>query len=141
MIERPVEDVFGALISAGDFASWNPTIRASRELTPGDVGDGSLFEWDLRGFGKVRQELREFEQDRRLRLVPQAKFLSGGHRFILTDLGQETRVDHELEMIPRGPMRILSPILGMVGRKNLKDTANALKAHLEENDPPRGIAG
>jgi uncharacterized protein YndB with AHSA1/START domain len=75
MIERPVEDVFGALISAGDFASWNPTIRASRELTPGDVGDGSLFEWDLRGFGKVRQELREFEQDRRLRLVPQAKFL------------------------------------------------------------------
>jgi hypothetical protein len=44
-------------------------------------------------------------------------------------------------MIPRGPMRILSPILGMVGRKNLKDTANALKAHLEENDPPRGIAG
>lgn len=141
MIERPVEAVFRALTSAGDYASWNPTIKASRTLTPGDVGDGALFEWDLRGFGTVRQELREFEQDHRLRLVPQANFLSGGHRFILTDLGPETRVDHELEMIARGPMKLLSPILWMVGRKNLGDTANALKAYLEANDPPRDSAG
>src|SRR5437867_5857551 len=125
-IQRPVEDVFGTLIAAGDFATWNPTIKASRQLTPGDPGDGSQFEWDLRGFGTVRQELREFERDRRLRLMPLMKSLSGGHRFILTDLGQETRVDHEIEMTPRGLFKLFSPIMGMIGRKNLNDTANAL---------------
>jgi uncharacterized protein YndB with AHSA1/START domain len=140
-IERPVEDVFGTLIAAGDFASWNPTIKASRQLTLGDVGDGSQFEWDLRGFGKVRQELREFEQDHRLRLEPQMKSLSGGHRFILTDLGQGTRVDHELEMTPRGLFRLFSPIMGMIGRKNLNDTANALKAYLEAEGPRSGASG
>jgi len=128
--------VFGTLLDAGDFASWNPTIKASRQLTPGEVGDGSQFEWELRGFGTVRQELREFERDRQLRLVPLMKSLSGGHRFILTDLGHETRVDHELEMIPRGPMKLLSPLMGVIGRKNLKDTANALKAFLEATERP-----
>jgi uncharacterized protein YndB with AHSA1/START domain len=137
-ISRPVEDVFGTLSAAGDFASWNPTIKASRQLTAGDVGDGSQFEWDLRGFGTVRQELQEFERDHRLRLVPQMKSLAGGHRFTLTDLGQETRVDHELEMTPRGLFKLFSPIMGVIGRKNLKDTANALKSHLEAKDRPSG---
>jgi uncharacterized protein YndB with AHSA1/START domain len=140
-IERPVSDVFRVLISAGSFATWNPTIKASRQVTPGDVGDGSQFEWDLRGFGTVRQELREFERDHQLRLVPLMKSLSGGHRFILTDLGQSTRVDHELEMTPQGAMKLLSPIMGMVARKNLNDTANALKAHLEGEDQPASGGG
>jgi uncharacterized protein YndB with AHSA1/START domain len=140
-IERPVQDVFRTLSAAGDFASWNPTIKTSRQLTPGDVGDGSQFEWTLRGFGKVRQELREFDRDHRLRLVPQTKFLSGGHRFILTDLDRGSRVDHELEMTPQGPFRLFSPIIGVIGRKNLRDTANALKAFLEAQDSPPAIAG
>ena len=130
-IDRSVTDVFGTLIDAGDFASWNPTIKASRQVTPGDVGDGSRFEWDLRGFGTVGQELQEFERDHQLRLVPLMKSISGGHRFILTDLGQRTRVDHELEMTPQGLFKLFSPVMGMMGRKNLNDTANALKAHLE----------
>jgi uncharacterized protein YndB with AHSA1/START domain len=137
-IDRPVSDVFSTLISAGDFATWNPTIKASRQVTPGDVGDGSLFEWDLRGFGTVRQVLQEFDRDHQLRMVPLMKSLSGGHRFTLTDLGQATRVDHELEMTPRGAMKLLSPIMGMVARKNLNDTANALKAHLEAEGQPSG---
>jgi len=28
------------------------------------------------------------------------KSIAGGHRFIFTDLGSQTRVEHELEMTP-----------------------------------------
>jgi len=42
------------------------------------------------------------------------------------------RVDHELEMTPKGAFRLFAPMMGMIGRKNLRDTANPLKAHLEE---------
>jgi len=112
-IQRPVGEVFGTLIDAGQFASWNPTIKASR---------------------------REFERDRRLRLVPLMKSLSGGHRFVLTDLGNETRVDHELEMIPRGMFKLFSPLMGVIGRKNLKDTANALKVYLEATERPTDLS-
>jgi hypothetical protein len=45
--------------------------------------------------------------------------------------GGRTRVDHELEMTPRGWYRLLGPMMTMTGRINLKATADALRQHLE----------
>ena len=42
-----------------------------------------------------------------------------------------TRIDHELEMQPKGAFVLFAPMMGMIGRKNLRDTANALQTHLE----------
>jgi uncharacterized protein YndB with AHSA1/START domain len=131
VIKRPVEVVFATVVDGGDFASWNPTVRASRRLDRGEIGQGSRFEWDLRGFGKVVQELEEFEPNKRVRIVPRLKTLEGGHRFLFTPQGGETRIDHELEMTPKGAFRLLAPMMGLVGRKNLRDTADALQAHVE----------
>jgi uncharacterized protein YndB with AHSA1/START domain len=129
-IDRPVADVFDVVIHAGDFASWNPTIKSSRQLSPDPIGEGTTFEWDLRGFGAVRQELREFEPNHRVRIVPHHRSLAGGHRFTFTDLAGRTRVDHELEMIPKGAYRLLAPMMSMVGKRNLRATANALDERL-----------
>jgi uncharacterized protein YndB with AHSA1/START domain len=130
-IDRPVEDVFGVVADAANFAAWNPTIKASRRLDAGELGNGSRFEWQLRGFGKVVQEFDEFERNRRVRIVPKLKTLSGGHRFSFTDLGGRTRIDHELEMLPKGIFRLMAPLMARTGRKNLRDTAEALQALLE----------
>ena len=136
-IARPTSEVFATIVDGGAFASWNPTIRSSRPLSEGAPGNGTTFEWDLRGFGPVTQRLEEFDADRSVRIVPELTSLAGGHRFKLTDLGGRTRVDHELEMIPRGRYRLLGPIMSFIGRRNLRATAAALKDHLEGR-PPRG---
>jgi hypothetical protein len=134
-INRPVSDVFAVVIDAGAFASWNPTIAESRRLDSGQITNGSTFEWKLRGFGWVRQHLEEFEPDTRVRIVPEMKSLGGGHRFTLTDLGGRTRVDHELEMIPKGVFKLMAPMMSRTGRKNLTATAEALQRHLEAASP------
>ena len=115
VIRRPIADVFDAVIDGGSFASWNPTIRASRRLDDEPVGNGTKFEWDLRGFGKVIQELQEFDRPRQVRIVPHIKTLKGGHRFRLTSEGEATRIDHELEMRPKGAFRLMAPMMGMIG--------------------------
>ena len=134
VIRRPVADVFGTVIDAGNFASWNPTIKASRQLTPGAASEGSQFEWELRGFGKVRQELQEFDRNRGVRIVPHSKAISGGHHFTFTELETGTRVDHELEMTPKGLFRLMAPVMAMAGRRNLAATAAALQRHLERGE-------
>jgi uncharacterized protein YndB with AHSA1/START domain len=131
VINAPVQSVFDAIVDGGNFAAWNPTVRASRRLDAGEVGDGTRFEWDLRGFGKVEQELQEFDRPHQVRIVPHIKQVAGGHRFRLTAQGDATQIDHELEMRPKGPFVLFAPMMGMIGRKNLRDTANALQAHLE----------
>ena len=69
-IRRPVDEVFNTVIDAGNYAAWNPTITSSRRLGEGEIGEGSRFEWKLKGFGKVIQELQEFKRNERVRIVP-----------------------------------------------------------------------
>ena len=131
VIARPAHDVFRVIVDAGAFASWNPTIASSRQVSAGDPGPGSEFEWELLGFGAVRQRLDEYETDRRVRIVPEMRSMSGGHRFTLTSLGDETRVDHELEMTPRAAYVLMAPMLWFTGRRNLRATAEALRRRVE----------
>jgi hypothetical protein len=131
LVNASLADAFNTVIDGGHFARWNPTIRASRQLDEGQIGEGTTFEWDLWGFGKVVQELREFDRDRQVRIVPHMRQIEGGHRFRFSRQGAQTRIDHELEMKPKGVFTLFAPMMGMIGRKNLRDTTNALQARLD----------
>jgi uncharacterized protein YndB with AHSA1/START domain len=131
VINKPVDVVFQTVVDVANFPNWNPTTPSARKLSSGEIGNGTRFELEIRGFGKVQQELREFDRNRQVRIVPSFELLSGGHRFIFTADGAKTRIDHELEMTPKGVFKIFIPLMGMTGKKNLRDTADALQRYLE----------
>jgi hypothetical protein len=131
VIERPVEGVFATVADAANFHKWNPTITSARQLSEGEPRLGSQFEWRLRGFGTVVQEFGEFERNTLIRIVPHIKGLRGGHRFTFVRQGDRTRIDHELAMLPIGWFRLLSPLMSMIGRRNLRDTMRALQTYVE----------
>src|SRR5262245_41313466 len=137
VIDRSVADVFAVIADVANLATWNPTIKSARRLSGGPVGEGTRFEMEIAGFGKVPHTLEEFQRDARARYVPHFKVTSGGHRFLLTAEGARTRVDHELEMRPKGIYVLMSPLMGIMGRKNLKRTADAPKQYVEAQ-PRRG---
>ena len=130
-IKKPVDEVFAVVADGASWADWNPTIRASRRLDAGPIGNGARFEWQLRGVGKVVQEFQEFEPNTRVRFVTHVKTMKGGHLFRLSTQGEQTRIDHEVEIRPKGVFLLFAPLMGLIGRKDLRDTANALQAHLE----------
>ena len=86
---------------------------------------------EIKGFGMVPQVLREF-LNRRVRIVPDLNTLSGGHRFTFTaESGNRTRIDHEIEMTPKGLYKLMTPLMWFMGIRNLRITAEALQAYLE----------
>ena len=131
LIKKPVDEVFAVVTDGASWADWNPTVRASRRLDAGPIGNGARFEWELRGVGKVVQEFQEFEPNRRVRILSHVKMVEGGHRFRFSAQGEQTRIDHELEIRPKGVFLLLAPMIRLNGRKNVRDTANALQARLE----------
>jgi uncharacterized protein YndB with AHSA1/START domain len=133
VIRRPVEDVFEAVIHVERFPEWNPRNPSARRLSGGEIAEGSRFELEVKGFGKVPQTLEEFERNGRVRIVPRFKMLEGGHRFVFTAQGGQTRIDHELEMRPKGVFRLMAPMMWLVGRRNLQETARNLQRHLERS--------
>ena len=130
-IKKPVDEVFASLADLGSWAKWNKTIRSSRWVDDPPHGNGSRFEWGLRGLGLVAQELGEFKPPVHLRIVTDLKPVQGGHRIRLTANGDATRIDHELEITPNGIFRLFAPMLVMNGRRNLRGTANAISTHFE----------
>jgi hypothetical protein len=131
VIRKPIAEVFDAVIHVEDFPKWNPTTKGARQLTEGEIGLGTTFELEIKGFGKPLQRVGEFEPNRRFCIVPEVKSLGGGHRFLFTAQGDATRIDHELEMTAKGAFKLFAPLMGMIGRKNLRDTANALQRYIE----------
>ena len=131
VINKPVDAVFQTVVNVANFPNWNPTTPSARKLSNGEIGNGALFELEVRPFGKVQHELREFDRNKQVRLVPSFKLVSGGHRFIFTAEGAKTRIDHELEMTPKGVFKIFIPLIGMMGKRNLRDFANALQRYVE----------
>jgi hypothetical protein len=71
---------------------------------------------DLKGFGKVVQELQEFDRNKRVRIVPHHRSLTGGHRVVFSSEGGGTRIDHELELMPKRSS-IFSPMRAGSGGK------------------------
>ncbi len=131
VIDKPVDAVFAVVVDCGHYDRWNPTVSASRKVDDRDIGEGARFEWRLKGIGTVVQELQDFELNHQVRIVPRTKKLAGGHRFVFTPQGSSTRIDHELTMIPHGALRLLTPLVGVIGRRNLRETADALRAYVE----------
>src|SRR6516164_7558878 len=124
-IEKTVDEVFAVVVDGASWADLCPTVGASRRLDAGPIGNGARFEWKLRGAGKVVQEFQEFEPNTRVRFVTHAKPMKGGHLFCFSFQGEGTRIDHEVEVRPKGVFILFAPMMARIGRKDLTDTANA----------------
>jgi uncharacterized protein YndB with AHSA1/START domain len=131
-IKRPVDEVFTAAVQLDQFPKWSPRNPWAKKLTPGEIGEGTQFEMGIKGFGKVKNELREFKRNKRVIVVPLINMFDGGHRWIFTDLGDgTTRIDHELDMRPKGLFKLMTPMMRANGKKTVRETAEALQRHLE----------
>jgi uncharacterized protein YndB with AHSA1/START domain len=131
-VKAPVEKVFKTIIDIENFPKWNPTTSVTRKISSGEPTQGSEFEMKIRGFGRVKQTLDEFIPNKQVMIVPHIKMLGGGHRFIFEKLNaNETRVYHEMIMIPKGIFKLFSPMMKSMGKKNVDALADCLQKYLE----------
>jgi hypothetical protein len=133
VINRPVSDVFNTVIHLEDFPKWSPQNPRAHRVSDGEIGEGSRFQMEIKGFGLVPQVLKEFQTNRRVRVVPDLKTLSGGHRWTFTaEAPNRTRIHHEVEMTPKGIYKLMLPMILFLGKRNVRITTDALKTYLEK---------
>jgi uncharacterized protein YndB with AHSA1/START domain len=103
VIAAPPAKVFATIVDLEAFPSWNPSVKQAKKLSKGPAKEGSRFEFTVKGFGMMPQELQRFETNKSVCIAPQGKAFGGGHLFQLKPEGKGTRVDNELVMTPKGP--------------------------------------
>jgi carbon monoxide dehydrogenase subunit G len=111
LVDRPAEDVFDFLADVRNEQRWNPNVVRIERPSDGPLSVGDSFEGVYRRGGRMRFKL--VQADKPSRLV----FHGGGRQMTLAAtlelerVGSATRVRMEAQIEPRGPLRLLAPLM------------------------------
>ena len=133
-IDAPVEEVFDLVADERNEPTYNPRIVRAEKVSVGPVGRGTTFVAEPKGAGRLGEmtvELLEYDRPRRLHTFVRSSYfeVDGVLSFVAADGGTLLRWDWDMRLV--GPLRVLTPVLRLVGprweRRNWLD----LKEHLE----------
>ena len=133
-IDAPVEEVFDMVADERNEPSYNLRIVYAEKLSEGPVGRGTRFVAQPKGLGsKGRMTLEVLEYDRRHRLhnLVRSSYMQvyGTLTFEGADGGTRLRWDWEMGLV--GPMRLMSPVLALVGPRWERRSWVGLKRYIE----------
>ena len=117
-IDAPVEDVFDMVADERNEPRYNPRIVRVQKLGEGPVGRGARFVAEPKGMGakgKMTLEVKEYDRPYRLHNVVRSSYMQvdGVLTFDEVDGGTRLRWDWDMGLV--GPMRVLSPVLALIG--------------------------
>lgn len=111
VVRRPPEEVFEFLADARNENRWNPNVVRIDKTTDGPVGPGSTFVGTYRRGGRMTFELVEYDRPASLAFTGGRRQLGLAATVRVAPAGDGTAVAMRADLRPRGPLRLLEPIL------------------------------
>ena len=133
-IDAPVDEVFDLVADERNEPRYNPRIVRAEKVSEGPVGVGARFVAEPKRMGskgEMTLTILEYDRPHRLHNVVRSSYMQvdGTLTFDETAGGTCLRWDWDMRLV--GPMRVLSPMLALIGpaweRRNWED----LKEYME----------
>lgn len=142
-IDRPVDEVFDFVVDERNEPLYNPTMTASAKITPGPIGVGTRFAATVTSFGHGTSMVVEFTGvDRPHRIESttnlEGMLIVGGMTFEAVPAG--TRMSWRWQLRPTGALRLLKPLMALLGQRNERRIWTGLKEHLESRTPTQAAS-
>ena len=133
-IAAPVGDVFDMVADERNEPLYNPRIVRVVKVGEGPVGVGSQFIAEPKGMGaKGEMTLRIVELDRphRLHSIVRSSYMRVEGTVTFDEVGGATRLRWDWDMALIGRMRVLTPVLALVGPRWERRNWVGLKEYME----------
>lgn len=134
-IDCALEDAFRLASDVENTPKWNPGILEVKDVSDGEVRQGTQFFVKVPKFGNQRMAVSEFSTNQIFTYSTVSSMFDGYHRWEFSELEGKTRVDHTVDVSLKGVFRILVPLLPLLRktqRKNAISESEAFKTHLEK---------
>lgn len=134
IIDRPVETVFDFVADQCNEPLYNVEMLSAEKVSEGQVGSGTRFRATMRSGRRefpVDIEFTTVERPTRLGSHSVANGMNIDGELVFEPVGESTRMTWEWDVRPAGAMRLLSPIVTLIGRRQEERIWSALKSHLE----------
>ena len=133
-ITRPVEEVFDFVADERNEPTYNPQIRDVEKSTPGPIGVGTLWRVTVssgRRTTPFELEVTDFARPSRLGSVTRMATADIEGALTFSPASEGTRMAWSWELRPKGLLKIATPILALMGRRQEQRIWTSLKWHLE----------
>ena len=143
IIARPAEAVFDFAADQRNEPRYNSRMVRAEKVTGGPVGKGTVFRSAVRAAGRateMRSELTGYRRPARLasRTTMAQADIAGTLTFTLVPGG--TRMRWAWVVRPKGAIRLLTPVISRIGRRQERAIWTGMKRYLEAQ-PSRSRGG
>ncbi len=134
VINRPAEDVFDFVADERNEPRYNPRMRGAEQISEGPIGSGTRFRAELETMGRTVPMIVEFttyERPRRLASVTRSSMMETEGALTFDSVPGGTRMRWSWDVRPRGALRLMTPLVGVIGRRQEQGIWGNLKRLLE----------
>ncbi len=110
-LNHPPDTVFDFLADFENEPAWNPACISVTKTSPGPVASGATYVGRMRKIGAVQMTLDAHEPHRRFVTSERSRMAVGRFEFRLMPHADGTHVTVDAQLAPRGPFRLLQPLM------------------------------
>jgi hypothetical protein len=110
---------------------WNQNVLSMEKTSPGPVSKGSTFSSNVKKVGRMDSEFVSFERPTHFSVVDTARGLENRVDFPFTPSDAGVKLSVHLRMEPRGPLRLLEPVLRPAMRRQFAQLPEQVKRGME----------
>ena len=136
-VELPIEEAFDYFVDFRNENEWNVVAHNLTMLTDPPIGGGSRFRGTYDRMGPMEYEIQQFDRPRFASVRGQARLFRWQSTFTFTPRGPSTRVECTMDPDPKGPLRILKPLIGRLISQQMHLGLASLKTTLEASTHAR----
>lgn len=119
VIAAPIERVFDTVADERNEPRYNPRITRAQKTSQGPVGRGSRFTVEPKGArtrGVMTMQIMDYDRPRRLATSVRSPYMDVDGTLTFTPAGDDkTRMRWSWDLRLRGTMRLLSPVMRVMG--------------------------
>jgi carbon monoxide dehydrogenase subunit G len=117
--------------------AWNPECLKVEKTSAGPVGVGTTYTGKMRRVGQIRTEIVALDRPNSFSTVERSRGAEGTFDFRFTPYDGGTRMEISMRLQPRGPMRVLEPLLRRMVPGMLADLRENARRGIDAADRAR----
>jgi hypothetical protein len=139
IIRRPVESVFDFVADERNEPRYNPRMLTAQPLSDAPIGLGTRFRAELKTMRRTMPmtiEFIGFDRPRRLASATHSSMMTTVGALTFEPAPEGTRMRWSWDVQPRGLLRLMLPIVALIGRRQERTIWGNLKRLLESEVRP-----
>ncbi len=138
IINRPVEPVFDFVADECNEPRYNPQMLRAEKISEGPIGLGTRFHAQTTSRGRTVElilEITAYDRPRRLASSAHMAEMDIQGTLAFEPCGDRTRMHWSWDVKPHGMLKLMTPFVAFVGKRQERRIWTSMKQYLETQGP------